>query len=300
MLALYFLYKQKYLLLILLVGADLVVNSQALLFFAPNKIYENAGVEDFLPLHNPQLRTLTRNFNYSYTDFGAYWDALVVRAPFSDSYVDELELKNYSHLQRMHDGLSPDWNMAQNLRAINGYTTLMPQAVSARWNIKEVAMNNLEPISLDNKLLGDWAVKYYLVDNWFPNYEGKINLPKIASSGYWDLYELPAKPRFRYEDNTAVEFLEFSENPNQINLQINNSANKNYLIIADNYDPSWQATINGKKIELENYQGMRRVKLEGGENKIKIYYWPKLFYVGLVISIISWIIFLWSKKKKFF
>jgi hypothetical protein len=71
--------------------------------------------------------------NEPYTDYGMYWEALTIRAPFSDSFIDEKELRTYQTLQRMQMNLTPDWNMAYQVPLIHGYTTLMPKDFSSWW-----------------------------------------------------------------------------------------------------------------------------------------------------------------------
>lgn len=263
---------------------ELVFFTQGQLFFAPTSLYQSDPERVFSQIDDAQSRVLTRNFNQNYTDYGAYWDALSIRQPFSDSYVDQVELQNWAYLSRMKKGLTPDWNMPNQTSMIHGYTTLIPRDVDRRWNQTEkVAINSLPPISLDNELLKKWAVKYYLVDTWFPYPTGVENFEPIAQKEHWQLYELPALPRFRFADGTPVDLEEFEETPNTISFSFENQA-QSQLIMADRYDSNWKVKINDLETEIKNHQGMRIIEIQPGVNEVKFYYAPRWFYFGLIIS----------------
>ena len=276
--------KSKLLVVVILIF-DLVFFTQGHLFFAPTTLYQLPAAPVFSQLNDPQARILTRNFNQPYTDYGAYWDALSIRQPFSDSYVDQIELQNWAHLSRMKTGLTPDWNMPLQLPMIHGYTTLLPQDINAAFNHSLVpAINYLPVIEVDNELLKKWAVKYYLVDTWFPYPTGVENLPPLAQKEQWQLYELEALSRFRYENDQSIEFEQYAETPNEIKFSFDNVNNQRQLILADRYDKNWQVEVNGRKVTLENYQGMRKIGIKPGRNEVRFSYVPRWFYWGLGIS----------------
>ncbi|PIR59501.1 MAG: hypothetical protein COU68_05250, partial [Candidatus Pacebacteria bacterium CG10_big_fil_rev_8_21_14_0_10_45_6] len=136
--SLFFWLQKKYKLLLICIAFDLIFNTAHLFFFAPREIYSidstHNEITSLMQAQDlTQYRVLTRNYNTPYTDFGAYWDALAVRQPFSDSYIDAEESNNYSHLQRMRSGATPDWNMVFGVPVINGYTTLLPLDVQERF-----------------------------------------------------------------------------------------------------------------------------------------------------------------------
>ncbi len=275
--------KFKPLLIIALIG-EMVFFTQGHLFFAPTSHYQIESEPIFAELNDPQTRVLTRNFNQDYTDYGAYWDALTIRQPFLDSYIDQLELEDWNHLKRMKDGLTPDWNMAYQIPMIHGYTTLLPQDMNQKFGkIEDVAINALPPISLENELLQDWAVSYYLVDTWFPYPTGVENLSPVATKDHWQLYKLKSLPRFRFTDGSLANMSNFKETPNRITFTTENEEVEK-LIMADRYDHNWQVRVNDHLVELENYQGMRSIELQPGLNQVEFYYFPTWFYTGLAIS----------------
>jgi len=270
-------------------------------FFAPNSLYDykdnllSGVVDEYM---NSNYRLLTRNSNKPYTDYGMYWEALVVREPFSDSFIDTNELRTTKVLKQIQKGMTPDWNLVYHMSTVNGYTTLLPVDYSKIWQASsDPRINFVDMIALDDPKLAQWSVKYYLVDNWFEVQEDLSKFNEIAKNDNWTLYELEALSRFRHEDDTEVNLIHLFENPNMIEMEFKN-IDKDYLIIADRYDDDWQVYINDKKGEIENYQGMRRVKIESGVNKIKMVYRPKIVYIGALITGLSFIIYMMILKFK--
>lgn len=308
-----FLFKNKKInILIVVIIIDMIVNTQGLFFFAPSKIYDYKNGEDLLSKINrdeidlQNYRFLTRNVNNPYTSYDTFWEAMVVRAPFSDSFIDNEELRTYQVLQQLKNGYTPDWNWAYGVSTIHGYTTLLPQDFANTWQeSEETRINFIDRIDPSHPLLATWSTKYYLVDNWFEVKEDLSHLKLIETAENWSLYELPnTLPRFRFDNGTSPTFTKFSENPNTIEMEFENAdvAALN-LIVADRYDKNWKAWVNGKEVKIENYEGMRRVPiLSAKHNSIKMTYQPTLFYLGAIISACSifstLIIYLLNKRKK--
>ena len=285
-------YRKKLLPLILVLSIEILINTQGLFYFAPASIYDiDSSQAQQISKKIENNRILTRNSNQPYTDYGSYWEAMVVRAPFSDSFVDEKELREFNHVQALRDGMTPNWNMVYGVSTVHGYTTLLPQDYAHLWQTSnQPRINFIDQIKLDNPLLRDWSVGYYLVDTWFAVKEDLSQYRLVADLGRWQLYQLNALPRFRYEDGTAVNFNNFQENPNQIDLVFENNDEHQYLIVADRYDENWRAEVNRKTVKIEDYQGMRKIEIQPGENKIRFYYSPWWFYLGLITSVLTIVI----------
>jgi len=275
--------KKKYLALLGII-LSMIYATQEIFFFAPQQVYD-LPEPIFAEYQNQQYRWLTRNANVPYTNYDSYWEALVVRKPFSDSFVNEQELQDFAHLSRLQKSATPNWNMAsaavdQQLNLIHGYTCLLPQNFAQQWaNSAEARINFIGQIDLadeqDLALLRHWAVKYYLVDNWFEVKENfaDLGMKLVATDGDYQLYEISdTLSRFRYEDGTAVELLNFSETPNEINLEFNNEQGHEYLIMADRYDPGWRAWVNGEEVEVEEWEGMRRVRIGEKNCKLRLFF----------------------------
>ncbi len=292
MLGLFFIYRQKTWFFVGIAALEALLATQTIVMLAPSHIYPsstNWQPEIAQVLKNSQYRVITRNNNKPYTDYGTYWEAYVIRRPFSDSFIDSNEIQNATFLNHMRDGLTPDWHEVAGVKNLLGYTTLMPRDYSQIWSSQknEAWINYLPYIEIDNPLLKEWSVKYFIVDRWFEVKEDYGKLKKVYSRDNVDVYELPeALPRFRFEDNSPVDLANFIETPNQIKLTITNNQHQS-LVIADRFDPGWQAKINGQKVSVENYNGMRRINLMPGQNQIEIYFWPIEFSWGIIISVVT-------------
>ena len=253
----------KWAALIVIFSLDVLYGSKAMLWFGPASVYnQDSQLVAKLP-QDAQSRYLIRNYNAPYTEYGSYWEAVYVRQPFSDSYVDQQELTEFKHLQRMVDGLTPNMHMAYEFNSLNAYTTLLPIDVDNRWNTSDdVGINNVPEIVSTNSALNNWAVKYYLVDRFYPTTEDFSAHTLVYEQDLWRLYERPeALPRFRYEDDTALEG-EIYENPNIITIMPTNVATHSAVIIADRYDANWLVRVNDQPAELENHTGMRRIAID--------------------------------------
>jgi hypothetical protein len=116
-------------------------------------------------------RVFFANGNIPYSDFASYMDALVVRKPFSDSFIDANELQNFSHLKSMGDTLTPNWGMVYGVHTLNGYVSLMPSVVNQDFAREgsEPLLNTLPMVSTTSALLTKWNVRYIVTDPWYPN-----------------------------------------------------------------------------------------------------------------------------------
>lgn len=293
----------KWLVVIAVLTLDVLYGSKAMLWFGPASIYnqENSLVSK-LP-QDAQSRYLIRNYNAPYTEYGSYWEAVYVRKPFSDSYVEPQELSEFKHLQRMVDGLTPNMHMSYGFNSLNAYTTLLPIDVDQRWNTTEVVgINNVPEISATNSALTDWAVQYYLVDTFYPTTEDFSPHELVLEKDLWKLYKrADALPRIRYEDGSAVEG-SIVETPNSIHITPSNHATHSAIIIADRFDPNWRATVNGYPIPIENESGMRKIMVPNDAREILLSYRPRSVFTGGIISIVTLLVvgissFLLSKKR---
>lgn len=280
--------KQKSL-VIIFIGLDVLVHTQGMFYFAPKQIYDYQDMTVFKDqLKNFQYRILTRDSNSPYTDYGTYWQAMAVREPFGDSFIDDQELQSYSKLIHIRDSYTPNWNIVHRLPMVHGYATLLPKDYSAIWaQNDETRINFIDFVDPSNPKLQDWSVKYYLVDRLF---EIKENIPfkLLAKQGQYELYELPGvKPRFRFSNGQPIEPEEFQETANRISLSFNNTAEQQTIIIANRFDRNWMASLNGQKINIENFQGMQLIRTVPGMNKLILEFVPVSFYLGLIISLVG-------------
>lgn len=294
MAVLFFLRKKRFAFVTMVIGLELIYFSSAHFRFGPVGVYTLDAKTDATQLLQTadlrSFRVLTRNYNAPYSDFGYYNDAMTVRAPFSDSFVDDSELEKFAVLQQMRDGFTPDWNMAAGVPLIHGYTTLLPLSLhDVFWDqTDDPRINNLSQIKTAHPGLRLWATKYYLVDTWFPDYGEEFPKQMLGETKNWRLYEIPnTLARFRDENDRPVELQEFSEQPNEIRFSTTNGGNQQFIIVADRYDADWHVSVNDQEVPLENYQGMRRFAVPEGSIDVKMWFYPKLFYQGVLISSVT-------------
>lgn len=286
----FFWQRKKTLPFLLVIMIDMHWNTQGMLFFAPSSLYPTwTQIQDRSQSEQNKIvgneRILMSNFNSPYTDFGAYWEALTIRRPFSNSYVDNQELRSFTRLEQMQAGMTADWNMVYGMHALNGYTSMVPQDFSATWNdpAKDPAINNVSQIQIFDPKLKLWGISYYLVDTWFPNVS-EPSLPVVEKQGELKLYQLQAPSRFQFDG--TVKDLHIEENPNRILLSFRNlSATR--LIVADRFDDDWQVFLNGKREVIEEDQGRRAVNLSSDATDVVFQYFPKVFYDGLLITVFA-------------
>jgi len=224
------LWKQSYRLLVLVLALDMIVHTHSNFQFAPNSAYalqENAlaeGISNIRLGQSWQYRWLTRGSNRPYSDFGTYWEAMVVRQPFSDSFVDTKELRDFSKLSNLRDGFVPNWNMVGDLPLVHGYTTLVPQDYAQLWQTpdSETRINFLDEINpVSSELLRAWSAKYYLVDTSYAIQEDLSPLSEVQKIANWQILSVPGVlPRIRYTDGTMAQVKEYDENPNQISFSV--------------------------------------------------------------------------------
>jgi len=74
------------------------------------------------------------------------------------------------------------------------------------------------------------------------------------------------------------------------------------LVLSDLYYPGWKVKVNGREEEvIEVFGLLRGVIIKGGKNDVLFYYRPISLYVGILISVttyILWILFLYFRGRK--
>ena len=92
--------------------------------------------------------------------------------------------------------------------------------------------------------------------------------------------------------NAEVSIQTLIETPNQIVFAVN-SDTSGWLVLNDTHYPGWVAEVNGKRTKLYTANVLfRAVPLQPGESEIKFTYRPKSFYIGMILSSVTFVIFL--------
>ena len=63
------------------------------------------------------------------------------------------------------------------------------------------------------------------------------------------------------------------------------------LVLTDSYDPNWTVTVDGQSAELLRVDtALRGVCLPAGKHSVTFGFQPRMFYIGVVISAMAWLI----------
>lgn len=95
---------------------------------------------------------------------------------------------------------------------------------------------------------------------------------------------------------TPAKITQYSANSVEI---ATNTKKTGLLFLSDNYYPGWQATVDGKPVQilLADYS-FRAVEVTAGKHNVKFSYMPSSFYLGAIITLFSAIILGIISKKK--
>lgn len=95
------------------------------------------------------------------------------------------------------------------------------------------------------------------------------------------------KPPIIVADDPTATATVSSYSPNQITVTTNSKKGQ-LLFISDNYFPGWNATVDGKEVQiLRADYTFRAVPVSKGHHTVKMSYSPKSFWIGLWISVVS-------------
>lgn len=284
-----------------ILALELSMFTQTHFFFVPNTLYDvpsrNSAASQVLSgIDLMQQRLLPRNYNAPYTDFGAYWDSLIKREPFTDSYVDATELRTMQRAEDMKQGATPNWNAVQGIPAITGYTTLLPTDIatefadkSARSTQADLGINRLDEVRLDNSSLQRWAVAYYLVDTWFPIEPAHlVDMELIAEHEQLQLYAVPdAVSRFHWKSGEPASVSEIVETANSLSFTVQvpeafEAAEE--LVIADRFDENWLVQVDGEQYSLSEIAGQRAILLLPGQHTVHMQYRTQKIQLAVLLS----------------
>lgn len=160
-------------------------------------------------------------------------------------------------------------------------------------------------MSLDNIVWqnSNWALvkndsslpKVYFVDNIDVISSKEQILERLFSSSF-----NPSTAAIVEEKIHATEFPKngekqavierYEENNIQIKTRLTNNS---FLVVSDNYYPGWKATIDGKETRIlrTNYS-FRGIIVPAGIHRIDLFYQPNSFFIGVVISFLSLLVYL--------
>lgn len=90
------------------------------------------------------------------------------------------------------------------------------------------------------------------------------------------------------ESHSEVNYLKYDSLESQIQVS---SSSDGLLFISDTWYPGWKAKVDGKLVEiLKANHTFRAIPLSKGSHKVKMYYDPESFKIGLMLSFLAVII----------
>lgn len=301
------LWKKRYQIFVSLLIIDLLIAGFGRIHFGPATLYptweEMTSTVHPLARAQGDDRLLLSNGNTPYTDFATYWDAYLLRAPYSDSFVDTAELESLSRLQTMRAIAAPDWNMVYGIRSLNGYGAFVPLDLDRQFaaSTSDPSINTLPEIPIDHPRLDAYGVRGYWLDTWYPRTQRPALTKSDLTIQTATLYEFGQTPRrIRVETGTASA-LSLTETANRQQLSIT-LASPSTLLIADRFDPGWHATRNGTPIEIHNQHGIRAIQLPAGESKLDLRFEPSEWTQGVRVTLLTLLcvglLWIWSGRHR--
>ena len=195
--------------------------------------------------------------------------------------------------------LSYDKAALYNLQLIEGYGTLAQTNYFQRakvtmgtyWHDKYdlsipptwiTYSENLDPQAL---YLAEYSVGYVVS----PHPLSDNNLTLVQEIDNFKIYKNTInKPRAYFENGSNVDLI--YESPNKL-IYRTNGTQTGKLTFSEVYSPGWQAKIDGKKVAVtETNIAQRSINVPKGSQIIEIYYLPREFVWGLIISITTTIL----------
>ncbi len=77
--------------------------------------------------------------------------------------------------------------------------------------------------------------------------------------------------------------------PNVVTIRAN-TIQPGFLVFTDSYDPNWRVTVDDVPADLlRTYTALRGVCVPAGQHIVHFAYQPRIFYVGVIISVVAWL-----------
>ena len=176
-----------------------------------------------------------------------------------------------------------------------GYSVTMPP-----FHNGDPKTSNLE-FTPDAQLLGKLNVRYIV--STFPINTDLLKLVKETSTDY--IYEntmfLP-RAWVQDEDKNAGEGIisipAIQISPNEIIVE---AEGPGQLVLSEINYPGWKAEVNGEDARLDGKEIFRFIMLNEGKNSVRIYYRPIFTIIGLMISIVTMSVLIfttWVSRNK--
>jgi hypothetical protein len=207
---------------------------------------------------------------------------------FADFNADDI-----AHWRSMWDAFTPDLNMVDGIASANNFDPLIIGPYRAMMQslkqdkagaidqvrlLQEINVGTLMTLSPRSHLtlIGQAGpvYAYHIPDAW----------PRAV------LAECPPDPdqKCRRLQSGTVEIV--LDQPNRIRLTLHTSQ-ATTLLLLDTYYPGWEATVDGKPVEIRRvHRAFRGVEVQAGDHTVEWTYFPRTFVTGAALSVISLIL----------
>jgi hypothetical protein len=109
-----------------------------------------------------------------------------------------------------------------------------------------------------------------------------VALPPDAWPGDYESFRQLARP---------VEYTILEYTPNQVVYRVRADADT-VLVFNEIYFPGWRGSVDGARAPLFELAGLRALRVAAGEHAVTTTFRPRSFYLGLVVSLVSLLLFL--------
>lgn len=114
-----------------------------------------------------------------------------------------------------------------------------------------------------------------------PNYVQLFNEKSVYVFNVKDAQKIVSNIQYKNIHQTPTEFLFLTD-----------SKKDGFIDLKYTYYPGWAAQIDGSKVEIQGKNPFMRIDVPKGAHYLKIYYVPKTFILGLVISFVAFVLVL--------
>lgn len=176
------------------------------------------------------------------------------------------------------------------------------------WNIKNNPQSPYTQADIENKYIyQDIYPKYFIYPSpYIPpmSFKTKIIRENSGTKLYGNFLYTPYAyltnniQKIKLSSNDDINVKHISIGINKIDIVAYSPNDKQYLILTEDYFPSWRVNIDGKKNEFTNNRFLA-VKAEKGLHLYSFTYFSKLFLSGLILSLFSIVLLLilvWKRK----
>ena len=227
---------------------------------------------------------------------------------YDNDYYDPLYIKRYGEfiayaneqkdLKRSDVEVAPDLNTSDDLKQKrNRLFELTGTKYLIYRNNEENSLRDKNVVWKDDKWIiseNNVLPRAYIVQNFLIEKGHAKILGKLFGESFDPKSQvvIEEKPNIKPNKDATYSLPEIVEYQNEKVIIKTETNDSGILVLTDNYYPSWKAYVNGEetKIFRANYT-FRAVEVPSGKNIIEFLYEPESVRLGIIISVISLMIF---------